>query len=78
MTHVAVSEWGKIPVSEAPGEAAGFSRAQANALFQAARARPLGGADGASPIAPVAFLHSSVTFCFIRMSISTGSIQSAP
>lgn len=48
MTHVAVSEWGKIPVSEAPGEAAGFSRAQANALFQAARAHPLGGADGTS------------------------------
>jgi len=46
MTHLAVSEWAKIPVSDASGPGDGFTRAQANALIQAARAHPLGGLDG--------------------------------
>lgn len=46
MTHLAVSEWAKIPIRESGGDADGFTRAQANALIQAARAHPLGGDDG--------------------------------
>lgn len=46
MTHIAISEWGKVPVHETAGEADGFTRAQANALIEAARAHPLGGTDG--------------------------------
>ncbi len=48
MTHIAISEWGKVPVREAAGEAGGFTRVQANALIEAARAHPLGGTDGTS------------------------------
>ena len=48
MTHLAVSEWTKIPVREANGLGEGFTRAQANALIQAARTHPLGGLDGTS------------------------------
>jgi len=45
MSHVAVSEWGRVPVAGAPGEG-GFSRPQANALIAAARSHPLGGEEG--------------------------------
>lgn len=48
MTHLAVSEWAKIPVREANELGEGFTRAQANALIQAARTHPLGGLDGTS------------------------------
>ena len=41
MTHLSVSEWGRVPIG--PG---GFSRAHANALIAAARAHPLGGEEG--------------------------------
>ena len=46
MTHLAVSEWTKIPVRESGGLGDGFTRAQANTLIQAARMHPLGGLDG--------------------------------
>lgn len=41
MTHLSVSEWGRVPVGSG-----GFSRAEANALIAAARAHPLGGEEG--------------------------------
>jgi 5-methylcytosine-specific restriction enzyme subunit McrC len=46
MTHLAIPEWGKIPVRETGSGTDGFTRAQANALIEAAREHPLGGADG--------------------------------
>lgn len=45
MSHLSVSEWGRVPVLDRPDEA-GFTRAQANALIAAARAHPLGGDEG--------------------------------
>lgn len=45
MSHLAVSEWGRVAVLDRPGEG-GFTRPQANALIAAARAHPLGGAEG--------------------------------
>jgi len=45
MSHLAVSEWGRIAVLDRPGEQ-GFTRPQANALIAAARAHPLGGDEG--------------------------------
>lgn len=45
MSHLAVSEWTRIPVLDRPGEG-GFTRPQANALIAAARAHPLGGQEG--------------------------------
>lgn len=47
MTHLAVSEWGKVPVAT-PG---GFTVRQAEALMAAACAHPLGGADGGAILA---------------------------
>lgn len=44
MTHLYVSEWGKVAIGGESGKS--FTRAQANALFAAARAHPLGGDDG--------------------------------
>lgn len=41
MTHLSVSEWGRVPVGEG-----GFTRAEANLLTKAARAHPLGGEEG--------------------------------
>ncbi len=41
MTHLAISEWGRVPVGER-----GFGRAQANALLDAARAHRCGGREG--------------------------------
>ena len=46
MTHLSVSEWGRVAVLDRPGEG-GFTRPQANALIAAARAHPLGGDEGA-------------------------------
>jgi 5-methylcytosine-specific restriction enzyme subunit McrC len=43
VTHLAVHEWGRVPVG--PGEN-GFSPDQAAALVKAARAHPLGGEEG--------------------------------
>lgn len=43
MTHRAVSEWGKVAV----GTGGGFTVGEASALMAAARAHPMGGADGA-------------------------------
>lgn len=45
MSHLAVSEWGRVAVLDRPGEE-GFTRPQANALIAAARAHPLGGDEG--------------------------------
>ena len=45
MSHLAVSEWGRVMVLDRPGEG-GFTRPQANALIDAARAHPLGGDEG--------------------------------
>lgn len=45
MSHLAVSEWGRIAVLDRPGEG-GFTRPQANALIAAARAHSLGGDEG--------------------------------
>lgn len=45
MSHLAVSEWGRIAVLDRPGEG-GFTRSQANAMIAAARAHPLGGEEG--------------------------------
>lgn len=45
MSHLAVSEWGRVAVMDRPGEG-GFTRPQANALIAAARAHPLGGNEG--------------------------------
>jgi 5-methylcytosine-specific restriction enzyme subunit McrC len=45
MSHFAVSEWGRVPVVDRPGEE-GFTRPQANALIAAARAHPLGRDEG--------------------------------
>jgi 5-methylcytosine-specific restriction enzyme subunit McrC len=47
MSHLAVSEWGRVPVVDCPGDA-GFTRSQANALIEAAHAHPLGGDHGAT------------------------------
>ena len=47
MSHLAVSEWGRVAVVERPGDG-GFTRPQANALIAAARAHPLGGDEGTS------------------------------
>lgn len=47
MSHLAVSEWGRIAVLDRPGEG-GFTRTQANAMIAAARAHPLGGEEGTS------------------------------
>lgn len=41
MTHLTRPEWGRIEVGEG-----GFTRPQANAMLEAARAHPLGGRDG--------------------------------
>ena len=41
MTHLAVSEWGRVAIGEA-----GFSNEQASALVRAAQAHPLGGDEG--------------------------------
>lgn len=48
MTHLAIHEWGTVPVHDGRGAApeGSFSRAQADALLAAARAHPLGGAEG--------------------------------
>lgn len=48
MTHLAVHEWGRVPVHNGAGEAPErhFTRGQANALLAAARAHPLGGDEG--------------------------------
>lgn len=43
MTHLAISEWGRVPVEAG---ADGFSRTQANALLAAARAHRSGGREG--------------------------------
>ena len=45
MSHLAVSEWGRVSVLDQPGEG-GFSRPQANALIAAARTHKLGGDEG--------------------------------
>jgi 5-methylcytosine-specific restriction enzyme subunit McrC len=45
MSHLAVSEWGRVSILERPG-GEGFTRPQANALITAARAHPLGGIEG--------------------------------
>jgi 5-methylcytosine-specific restriction enzyme subunit McrC len=43
MTHLSVLEWGRVPVGMG-----GFTRAQADRLFAAARAHPSGGNEGTS------------------------------
>ncbi len=45
MSHLAVSEWGRIAVLDRPAEGV-FTRPQANLLIAAARAHPLGGDEG--------------------------------
>ncbi len=53
MTHLAVHEWGRVPVCR-DGEAArtgAFTRPQANALIAAARAHRLGGEEGTGILA---------------------------
>jgi 5-methylcytosine-specific restriction enzyme subunit McrC len=45
MSHLTVSEWGRVAVLDRPGKDS-FTRAQANALIAAARAHPLGGEEG--------------------------------
>ena len=45
MSHLAVSEWGRVSILDRPGEG-GFTRPQANALIAAARAHPLGANEG--------------------------------
>jgi 5-methylcytosine-specific restriction enzyme subunit McrC len=45
MSHLSVSEWGRVAVLERPG-GGGFTRPQANSLIAAARAHPLGGEEG--------------------------------
>lgn len=50
MTHLACSEWGRVPIG--PGEG-GFTRAQADALLAAAAAHPLGGAEGVDILSEV-------------------------
>ena len=45
MSHLAVSEWGRVSILDRPG-GGGFTRPQANALIAAACAHPLGGIEG--------------------------------
>ena len=53
MTHLAVHEWGRVPVHNGAGEApvGGFTRMQANALIKAAREHPLGGVEATGILA---------------------------
>lgn len=50
MTHLACSEWGRVPIGAGEG---GFTRAEADALLAAAAAHPQGGAEGVDIISEV-------------------------